>query len=154
MLIDVDVCAEEVSLVSAPMFHTAALNQLFLPTFLKGGSCVLMTAFDPQRALGLIGEHKVTWMFGVPAMFSAMTRAPGWASADLSSVRILMCGGAPVPEPLIRAYQARGLTFLQGYGLTDRSPCRGPHRQGTAAISAQPSLRCWFRARGRPCRSR
>lgn len=122
MLIDVDVRADEVSLVSAPMFHTAALNQLYLPTFLKGGCSVLMTAFDPQRALSLIGEHKVTWMFGVPAMFSAMTRAPGWASADLSSVRILMCGGAPVPEPLIRAYQARGLTFLQGYGLTETAP--------------------------------
>ena len=122
MLIDVDVASDEVSLVSAPMFHTAALNQLFLPTFLKGGTSVLMTAFDPDRALALIAEHRVTWMFGVPAMFSAMTRAPGWASPDLSSVRILMCGGAPVPEPLIRAYQARGLTFAQGYGLTETSP--------------------------------
>jgi len=121
MLVDVDV-ADEVSLVSAPMFHTAALNQLFLPTFIKGGTSVLMTAFDPDAALGLIEEHKVTWMFGVPAMFSAMTRAPRWAGADLSSVRILMCGGAPVPEPLIRAYQARGLTFVQGYGLTETAP--------------------------------
>jgi fatty-acyl-CoA synthase len=33
-----------------------------------------------------------------------------------------MCGGAPVPEPLIRTYQQRGLTFLQGYGLTETSP--------------------------------
>jgi len=121
ILIDVDV-AHETSLVSSPMFHTAALNQLFLPTFVKGGTSVLMTAFDPDVALGLIAEHQVTWMFGVPAMFSAMTRAPRWASADLSSVRILMCGGAPVPEPLIRAYQARGLTFVQGYGLTETAP--------------------------------
>jgi fatty-acyl-CoA synthase len=61
-------------------------------------------------------------MFGVPAMFAAMVRAPEWDDADLSSVRVLMCGGAPVPEPLIRAYQARGLTFAQGYGLTETSP--------------------------------
>jgi fatty-acyl-CoA synthase len=104
------------------MFHTAALNQLFLPTFLKGGTSVLMTAFDPARALGLIAEHRVTWMFGVPAMFSSMTRVPEWDGADLSSVRILMCGGAPVPETLIRAYQERRLTFAQGYGLTETSP--------------------------------
>jgi fatty-acyl-CoA synthase len=78
MLIDVDVRADEVSLVSAPMFHTAALNQLFLPTFLKGGTSVLMTSFDPASALSLIAEYRVTWMFGVPAMFSAMTRTPEW----------------------------------------------------------------------------
>jgi fatty-acyl-CoA synthase len=122
MLIDVDVSIDEVSLVSAPMFHTAALNQLFLPTFLKGGTSILMTAFDPGRALDLIGEHRVTWMFGVPAMFAAMARSPRWPTADLSSVRILMCGGAPVPEPLIRSYQERGLVFAQGYGLTETSP--------------------------------
>jgi fatty-acyl-CoA synthase len=122
MLIDVDVTSDEVSLVSAPMFHTAALNQLFLPTFLKGGTAVLMTSFDPPAAFRLIAGHGVTWMFGVPAMFAAMTLDPGWADADLSSVRILMCGGAPVPEPLIRAYQSRGLTFAQGYGLTETSP--------------------------------
>jgi fatty-acyl-CoA synthase len=122
MLIDVDVTSDEVSLVSAPMFHTAALNQLFLPTFLKGGTAVLMTSFGAPAAFELIAGYRVTWMFGVPAMFAAMTLDPGWADADLSSVRILMCGGAPVPEPLIRAYQSRGLTFAQGYGLTETSP--------------------------------
>jgi fatty-acyl-CoA synthase len=143
MLIDVDVATDEVSLVSAPMFHTAALNQLFLPTFLKGGTSLLMTAFDPGRALDLIEEHRVTWMFGVPAMFSAMTRASRWASSDLSSVRILMCGGAPVPAPLILAYQARGLTFLQGYGLTETSP-------GALFLRAQESVEKAGSA-GTPC---
>lgn len=122
ILLDVDVSSDEVSLVSAPMFHTAALNQLFLPTVLKGGTSVLMSAFDPDLAFELIAEHRVTWMFGVPTMFLAMAQSPRWPEADLSSVRILICGGAPVPEPLIRTYQARGLTFLQGYGLTETSP--------------------------------
>ncbi len=122
MLLDVDVGGDEVSLVSAPMFHTAALNQLFLPTFLKGGRSVLMSSFDASRAFDLIAEQRVTWMFGVPTMFHAMSQSPRWAAADLSSVRILMCGGAPVPESLIRTYQERGLVFLQGYGLTETSP--------------------------------
>ena len=122
VLLDVDVASDEISLVSAPMFHTAALNQLFLPTLLKGGTSVLMSAFDPDRALTLIAEHAVTCMFGVPTMFLAMAQSPAWKAADLSSVRILMCGGAPVPEPLIRTYQERALTFVQGYGLTETSP--------------------------------
>ena len=145
ILIDVDLSAEEVSLVSAPMFHTAGLNQLFLPTFLKGGTSVLMSAFDPDAALELIGKHQVTWMFGVPAMFAAMTRSPRWAGADLSSVRILMCGGAPVPAALIRAYQDRGLTFVQGYGLTETSPgalfLRAPDSVRKAGSAGTP---CFF----------
>ncbi len=122
ILLDVDVTGDEVSLVSAPMFHTAALNQLFLPTVLKGGTSVLMRSFEPDRAFDLIAEQRVTWMFGVPTMFLAMSQSPRWPNADLSSVRILMCGGAPVPEALIRVYQQRGLVFLQGYGLTETSP--------------------------------
>jgi fatty-acyl-CoA synthase len=122
VLIDVDVSHDEVTLVSAPLFHTAALNQTFLPTFIKGGTAVLESTFDPQRTLALIAEHRVTWMFGVPAMFQALAAAPGWAEADLSSIRAVEAGGAPVPEELIRAYQARGLTFMQGYGMTEASP--------------------------------
>jgi len=55
-------------------------------------------------------------------MYFAIARSPQWATADLTSVRTLMCGGAPVPPALIRAYQERGLTFLEGYGLTESSP--------------------------------
>jgi fatty-acyl-CoA synthase len=122
VLVDIDVASDEVSLVSAPLFHTAALGMLCLPTLLKGGTAVLMSSFDPARAFDLIASRRVTWMFGVPAMFAAMVQSPRWADADLSSVRILMCGGAPVPEALIRTYQMRGLTFLQGYGMTEASP--------------------------------
>ncbi|HEY0454337.1 long-chain fatty acid--CoA ligase [Actinophytocola sp.] len=122
LLIDVDLAGDEVTLVNAPMFHVAALNQTVLPTLLKGGTVVLMSAFDPSRTLELIARHRVTYLFGVPAMFQAVAAAPGWAAADLSSVRTMICGGAPVPEKVITTYQERGLIFLQGYGLTESSP--------------------------------
>ena len=143
ILLDVDVRSDEVSLVSAPMFHTAALNQLFLPTVLKGGTAVLVSAFDPDRAFDLIAQHRITWMFGVPTMFVTMAQSPQWAGADLSSVRTLMCGGAPVPEALIRAYQERGLVFLQGYGLTETAP-------GALFLRADDSVRKAGTA-GTPC---
>ena len=54
LLIDVDLAGDEVTLVNAPMFHVAALNQTVLPTLLKGGTVVLMAAFDPGRTLELI----------------------------------------------------------------------------------------------------
>jgi fatty-acyl-CoA synthase len=95
---------------------------LTLPVLLKGGTCVLVTAFDPEATLELIERHRVTFMFGVPTMFQRVARSPGWAGADLSSLRILTCGGSPVPASLIATYQDRGLTFLQGYGMTEAAP--------------------------------
>jgi fatty-acyl-CoA synthase len=122
VLVDTDLAHDEVTLVSAPLFHTAALNMTCLPTLLKGGTVILEESFDPDRTLRLVEEHHVTAMFGVPAMYQAVAAAPGFADADLSSVRVLMCGGAPVPESLIHTYLERGLCFIQGYGMTEASP--------------------------------
>ena len=122
LLLDVDLSSDEVTLVAAPMFHVAALNQTVLPTLLKGGRMILISSFDPGRVLELIGRHRVTYLFGVPTMFLAMARHPDWVKADLSSVRSAICGGAPVPEAVITPYQARGVTFMQGYGLTEAAP--------------------------------
>ncbi|MGW1564217.1 acyl-CoA synthetase [Streptomyces sp. NPDC002144] len=122
VLIDHDLIADERALVSAPLFHTAGLNMLTLPVLLKGGTCVLVEAFDPNATFDLIEEHRITFMFGVPTMFEQVARHPRWPDADLSSLRLLTCGGSPVSTPLIAAYQERGLTFLQGYGMTEASP--------------------------------
>jgi fatty-acyl-CoA synthase len=122
LLIAVDVAGSEVTLISAPLFHVAALGQTLLPTFIKGGCSVLMPAWDVDQCYRLIERHRITWMFGVTTMFASIAQSPKWATADLSSVRCLMSGGAPIPEGLIRTYQERGLVFCQGYGLTETSP--------------------------------
>jgi fatty-acyl-CoA synthase len=122
MLIDLNFASDEVALISAPLFHTAALNHTALPVFLKGGTNVLVSKFDPENSFDLIAEHGITLIFGVPAMFRQIALSPRWPEADLSTIRILHCGGAPVPETLIRTYQERGLTFVQGYGMTEAAP--------------------------------
>ncbi|MGQ4334830.1 acyl-CoA synthetase [Streptomyces hayashii] len=133
VLVDTDLIADERALVSAPLFHTAGLNMLTLPVLLKGGCCVLVEAFDPAATLDLIERHRITFMFGVPTMFEQVARHPRWPDADLSSLRILTCGGSPVSTPLIAAYQERGLTFLQGYGMTEASP-------GTLFLDAEHAI--------------
>ncbi|MGY5114644.1 acyl-CoA synthetase [Streptomyces sp. 900105755] len=122
VLVDTDLIADERALVSAPLFHTGGLNMLALPVLLKGGTCVLVESFDPDATFDLIEQHRITFMFGVPTMFDQVARHPRWPDADLSSLRILTCGGSPVPTPMIAAYQERGLTFLQGYGMTEAAP--------------------------------
>lgn len=133
VVVDTDLAHDEVTLVSAPLFHTAALGMTCLPTLLKGGTVVLEEAFNELRTLDLIPRHKVTLLFGVPAMYQRLADAPGFAEADLRSIRTLMCGGAPVPQTLIDRYLARGLGFVQGYGLTEASP-------GTLLLDAQHAV--------------
>jgi len=122
VVVDADFRQDEIALVVAPLFHTAALNMLCLPTLLKGGAVLIEPGFEPGRALEAIETHRVTSLFGVPALYDAMAAHPRWPDADLSSLRMLLCGGAPVPEATIRNYTSRGLTFIQGYGMTETSP--------------------------------
>ncbi|MFJ7153940.1 long-chain fatty acid--CoA ligase [Streptomyces sp. NPDC101118] len=122
VLVDTDLAADEVTLVVAPMFHTGGLNMTCLPTLLKGGRVVLLGSFDADRVLELVEELGVTYMFGVPTMYDAMAARPRWATADLSSLHTLNCGGAPVPTRTIATYLDRGLAFSQGYGMTEASP--------------------------------
>ncbi|AJT63025.1 o-succinylbenzoate--CoA ligase [Streptomyces chattanoogensis] len=142
VLVDTDLAADERALVSAPLFHTAGLNMLTLPVLLKGGTCVLAESFDPNATFDLIERHRITFMFGVPTMFDQVARHPRWADADLSSLRILHCGGSPVPTPLIATYQERGLTFLQGYGMTEAAPgalfLDAEHAAGKAGSAGVP----------------
>ncbi|GLZ54150.1 long-chain fatty acid--CoA ligase [Actinomycetospora sp. NBRC 106378] len=122
VVVDVDLRSDEVCLLSAPLFHAAALGMTCLPVLLKGGTLVLEPAFDVDRTLDLVESERVTVMFGVPTMFATIARSPRFADADLSSVRYLLCGGAPVPPALLEVYAARGPAFLQGYGMTEAAP--------------------------------
>jgi len=83
-VVDADFRQDEVALVVAPLFHTAALNMLCLPTLLKGGAVVIEPGFEPGRALEVIAARRVTSLFGVPAIYDAMAAHPGWAAAIAS----------------------------------------------------------------------
>ncbi|GAA3751294.1 acyl-CoA synthetase [Salinactinospora qingdaonensis] len=142
-VVDTDLASTDTALVSAPMFHTAALNMLCLPTLLKGGCLLVEERFDPDRTLDLVEREGVTVMFGVPTMYERIARSPRWREADLSGLRLLLCGGAPVPAPLIERYMHRGLAFVQGYGMTEAAPgalllpvadCR--RKAGSAGVAA------------------
>jgi fatty-acyl-CoA synthase len=112
----------DVTLVCAPLFHIGGLNVTTLGTLFVGGHAVILKNFDPENVLKLIEEMKISTMFGAPTMFQMMALQDRWLATDLSSLRVLMVGAAPVPEPLIHAYNDRGVPFCQGYGLTETAP--------------------------------
>ncbi len=117
-----DVLSNDVTLAAAPLFHIGGLNVITLVTLQKGGLVLLRRSFDPATALEDLQKHRVTTMFGVPAMFQFMAQHPVFADTNLSSLRMLICGGAPCAETLLKAWEARGVPIQQGYGLTETAP--------------------------------
>ena len=113
---------DDVVLQVLPQFHSGGWNVQPLLAWWKGATVVLEPSFEPGRALRLIEERRVTTMMGVPATYLFMAEQPEFTDVDLSSLRLAVVGGAPMPESLLRQWQARGVGIVQGYGLTEAAP--------------------------------
>jgi acyl-CoA synthetase (AMP-forming)/AMP-acid ligase II len=117
-----DFSSDEVTLTFTPPYRLGGMGVTLLETLHKGGTVVLMAAFDPQEVLRLVERHRVTSIFANPDFFAALADVPEWEGADLSSVRFCVVGGSPVPQRLIVRYLHHDIAFLQGYGLTEAGP--------------------------------
>jgi long-chain acyl-CoA synthetase len=109
-------------LLVLPLAHTFGLSVL-VSGYLFGSRGVLMRRFDPEQALALIEQHKITYMAGVPTMFVLMTMLPNADRYDTSSVKRWLVGAAPMPMAQLRAFEAKfGGAMYVGYGLSEASP--------------------------------
>lgn len=118
----VPLTADDVVLSVLPQFHAGGWNIQLLLALWVGATVVLERAFDPRRALHLIEHRRVTTMMGVPTHYLMMAEQRFFATADLSSLRTIVVGGAPMPLPLLRTWHSRGVRLTQGYGLTEAGP--------------------------------
>lgn len=103
---------------ATPAFH-AAFNVFTTPLLQAGGRVIQMEAFAPAEYLATVTREKVSVLFLVPTMYQMLAEHPSFATADLSSVRWAISGGAACPEPLRERYERRGIRFKQGYGMTE-----------------------------------
>ena len=113
---------DDVVLQVLPQFHVGGWNVQPLLAWWKGATVVLEPTFDAGRTLRLIEQERVTSMMGVPATYLFLAQEPGFAAADLSSLRLAVVGGAPMPESLLSTWLERGVEIVQGYGLTEAAP--------------------------------
>ena len=122
VIVDYDITSTSVGLMISPLFHAAALGMGALPMLLKGGTLVLQEKFQPAAVLAAVEKYAVTSLSGVPTTFQLLAEHEDWASTDLSSLRMLTCGGSAVPLRVLEAYESRGLGFSGGYGMTETAP--------------------------------
>jgi fatty-acyl-CoA synthase len=105
-----------------PLFHTAGINLYTLPLFIWGGASTVLPRFEPSDLLSLIASGAITKFFGVPTIYQSFLACPDFAATDLSRVTHWGCGGAALPEGMIRALAARGARVCAGYGMTETGP--------------------------------
>ncbi|MGQ0699609.1 MAG: acyl-CoA synthetase [Panacagrimonas sp.] len=114
-----DFTSGDVTLNCAPLFHVGGLCVVLLPTFMVGGHLILQRSFDALEYLLDLERYHVKVTFAVPAMMLFASQHARFANVDLSAMRLIVAGGAPVPEPLLHLYNARGIPVSQCYGMTE-----------------------------------
>jgi len=108
-------------LLTIPLFHCTASHSAFLLSVVIGRKLVIMHKWDPQEALRLIEEERITWFNGVPTMSAELQAAAAQSDRDISSLVEIMAGGAARPPDQVGKLSG---TFKRaspgiGYGLTE-----------------------------------
>ncbi len=105
-------------LLALPMFHVGCLSPTSLLVH-RGGTGVIMRELDVGAMFRCIDQEKVTIFMAVPALLQFMLVTPEREQCDISSVRWIATGAAPVPVSLLHEYEALGISIFQAYGLTE-----------------------------------
>lgn len=124
----------------APWFHAMGTIGYLSKPFLSGTTLILHQRFDPEHYLKEAEKYRVTQIGGAPSMFVSLTRHPDFASRDLSSVKKLTSGSAPLHMELIKILQNRfpDAIVTESYGLTEV----------TMGVTSNPSFKSGIRKVG------
>lgn len=110
-------------LVVLPLFHAFAMTVAMNYAISTGSQLILLPRFEIEETLKTIEETRPTLFPGVPALFSAISAHPGVSERDLSSIRVCISGGAPLPAATKETFEAlTGCQIVEGYGLSEASP--------------------------------
>ena len=130
--------AGEVFMGALPFFHVFANTALLNHAMVTGASIAIVPRFETEQVLETIQRYRCTGFPGVPTMFQAILDHPDLAKTDLSSLKVCISGGAPMPGPVhLRFEEATGVRLVEGYGLTESSgvvsanPYEGTRKRGT-----------------------
>ena len=131
----------EAALAALPFFHIYGMQVLMNMLLAAGVKVVTMPRFDMVAALELVQRERITRFFAVPPMVLGLAKHPAVDDYDLSSLRQVFSGAAPLGADLAAEAEARvGCGVVQGYGMTELSPVshatpEGQSRPGTSGMT-------------------
>lgn len=113
-----DMRGDDRFLLPLPMFHVGCLNPVSLLVH-RGATGIILRELDIPAMLKCIEQQRISIFMSVPVLLQYMLMVPEREQYDLSSVRWIATGAAPVPVSLLQQYQALGIAIYQAYGLTE-----------------------------------
>lgn len=115
--------SDEVLIGILPFYHIYGLTVVLNMALYAGATVVTLPRFDLEQFLELLQRYRITTAFLVPPILLALAKHPLVDQYDLSSLRYINSGAAPLPEPVARQCADRlKVTVRQGYGMTETSP--------------------------------
>jgi len=129
-------------LLVLPLFQLNGIVVSVLSPLLAGASTTIAGRFSPGRFFDDVRRCRPTYFSAVPAIYAMLSNLPDSVRPDTSSLRFVMCGGAPMPAQLITRFERRfGVTLVEVYGLSEGTfvstvnPLRGARKPGTVGLA-------------------
>jgi len=117
------ICESDVVLPVVPMFHANAWGLPFASVAFGSTQVLPGPMFTPQLLLELFDVYKVTLTAGVPTIWLGVLQEQRQNPRDLSSMRLIVCGGSASPIGLVRGFERElNIPYMTGYGMTETSP--------------------------------
>jgi long-chain acyl-CoA synthetase len=147
--------ADDHSLLILPLFHVNGIMVSVLSPLLAGGQTTIAARFRPDTFFAEVERARPTYFSAVPAIYAMLANLPAEVAPDMSSLRRVICGAAPMPAELIGAFERRfGVPIVEGYGLSEGScastlnPPHGPRKPGTVGLPLSGQEVALFHADG------
>ncbi|MBR9973828.1 long-chain-fatty-acid--CoA ligase [Magnetospirillum sulfuroxidans] len=106
-----------------PLFHVFAMTVVMNLGVRMAAELILLPRFELKQVLKLIAKKRPTLFPGVPTIYTAINQAMDAGGQDLSSIRLCISGGAPLPVEVRGRFESlTGCTLVEGYGLSESSP--------------------------------
>jgi acyl-CoA synthetase (AMP-forming)/AMP-acid ligase II len=133
--------AHDHSLLVLPLFHVNGIVVSVLTPLLAGGRTTVAGRFAPDTFFDVVERVRPTYFSAVPTIYALLTALPDGVRPDTSSVRVAICGAAPMPAELIGRFEDRfGIPVVEGYGLSEGTcastvnPLDGVRKPGTVGL--------------------
>jgi long-chain acyl-CoA synthetase len=124
-----------------PLYNNFGLNVVMMSAFNCGAGLIVLERFEAEKVLEAISLHRGSCFFGTPTMYIYLTEKHDPQKYDVSSLRVVNCGGAPCPDEVVKGFESIfGAVFMNGYGQTEAcgfttlNPYDGIRKKNSAGV--------------------
>lgn len=133
--------AEDIALAFMPFFHVYGMNGLMNLGIYLAATLVLIPQPEIKTIVDAIASERPTFFTGIPAVFTALNSYRSFDQIDLTSIKAMFSGAAPLPVEVMEKFESRtGARIAEAYGMTEASsvthvnPLKGQRKFGSIGV--------------------